>query len=138
LYTLARNAAARFRRSPHRRPSRNVGLSGIDAVVDRARTATPAYLRTDARNGIAAIRDALPQDDRALLVLRIDRDMSWKDIARVFSAADDSEEAVIRECARLRKRFQIVKDEIRARAKEAGLLQESPDSDGRGLLDSAP
>src|SRR5882672_643275 len=50
LYTLARHAAVRFRRSPHRKPGRNVGLSEVDLVVNRARTATPAYLRTDAKD----------------------------------------------------------------------------------------
>jgi len=137
LYTLARHAAVRFRRSPHRKPGRNVGLSEVDLVVNRARTATPAYLRTDAKDALAAIRDALPEDDRALLVLRVDRAMSWKDIARVFSA-DDSEEVLRRESACLRKRFQVVKEEIRARAKQAGLLQDDRDEERRGGRESTP
>src|SRR5258708_28063435 len=136
LSTLARHADVHFRGSPHRKPGRNVGLSEVDLVVNRARTATPAYLRTDAKDALAAIRDALPEDDRALLVLRVDRAMSWKDIARVFSA-DDSEEVLRRESACLRKRFQIVKDEIRVRAKQAGLLPDGRDEGRRGRHESS-
>jgi RNA polymerase sigma-70 factor (ECF subfamily) len=65
---------------------------------------------------------ALEEDDRALLVLRVDRGMGWNDIARIHSADDVSSETVARVGARLRKRFQLVKEEIRARAQEAGLL----------------
>ena len=121
MYTLARHAAARFRRSPHRRPGRHVALSDISEMAIRVRTETLRFLRSEAKDLFAPIRDSLGQDDRMLLVLRVDRGMSWKEIARVL-AGDEDEEALDRAAARLRKRFQLVKDEIRARAQEVGLL----------------
>jgi RNA polymerase sigma-70 factor (ECF subfamily) len=121
FYTLARHAAARFRRAPHRRAGRRVPLSEVTEVANRVRTGTLRYLRTEAKDGVAKIRDALQEDDRTLLVLRVDRGLSWKDIARVLAADDPSDPVLDREAARLRKRFQIVKGEIRSRAKEAGL-----------------
>jgi RNA polymerase sigma-70 factor (ECF subfamily) len=124
LYVLARHAAARHRRSPHRRPGRNVAVSQVTGIAQDVRSRTMPHLRTDVKDRFAAIRDALPEEDRALLVLRVDRSMSWNDIARVLSPGEDSDEALTRAAARFRKRFQLVKDEIRARAREAGLIPE--------------
>jgi RNA polymerase sigma-70 factor, ECF subfamily len=132
FYVLARHAASRFRRAPHRRGGRHAGVSALTGVAERVRSQTLPHLRTEVKDHVAAIRESLPEDDRALLVLRVDRAMSWNDIARVFSPQDDSAETVARVGARLRKHFQLVKDEIRARAREAGLLQdEEPQSGDR-------
>jgi RNA polymerase sigma-70 factor (ECF subfamily) len=125
LYSLARHAAARFRRSPHRRVGRHVALSELGELAERVRTETLRCRRTDAKDMLATIRASLADDDRTLLVLRLDRSMGWSDIARVFP--DGSDELLGREAARLRKRFQLVKGEIRARARKAGLLEGKAD-----------
>jgi RNA polymerase sigma-70 factor, ECF subfamily len=122
FYTLTRHAAARFRRAPERRPGRHVTLSEVSDVADQVRSQSLPYLRTRVKDGVARIRAALAEDDRALLVLRVDREMSWSDVARVFASEDESDEALGRLEARLRKRFQTLKDEIRKRARAAGLL----------------
>jgi RNA polymerase sigma-70 factor (ECF subfamily) len=123
IYTLARHAASRLRRAAHRRPGRHVALSEVSEVVERVRTATAPHARTAAREGLAQIRDALEPDDRSLLVLRVDRQMGWTDIAAIMVEDDDD---LARTAARLRKRFQILKEELRARARAAGLV---PDRD---------
>jgi RNA polymerase sigma-70 factor, ECF subfamily len=122
IYALARHAAARFRRSPHRRRARHVTPAGLSEIADRVRTQTQHYLRTDVKNQFAAIRDSLDDDDRALLVLRVDRKMSWNDVARVLAPDGCEGAALRRESSRLRKQFQVVKSDIRARARAAGLL----------------
>jgi RNA polymerase sigma-70 factor, ECF subfamily len=122
LYTLARHAAARFRRSPHHQPGRHVALSEVTEMVARARSLTPAHLRTEVKDRWASIREALEEDDRTLLVLRVDRAMSWREIALVFGAGASAAEPPHRVEARLRKRFQLVKNEVRRRARQAGLL----------------
>ncbi len=132
FYVLARHAASRFRRSPHRRGGKRTGISALTDAAERVRSRTLPHLRTAVKDQVAAIREALPEEDRALLVLRVDRGMSWVDIARVFSPEDDSAEAITRVSARMRKRFQLVKDEIRRRAQEAGITaDEEPQSAGR-------
>lgn len=113
LYTLARHARARLCRSPHRRPGRQVALSEVSDVAERVRSRTLPHLRTSVKDQFAAIRDSLSEDDRALLVLRVDREMSWREIAHAFSNNDDSDDTLRRVEARLRKRFQFVKDSIR-------------------------
>ena len=123
FYTLARHAATRFRRSPHRRAGRHVSLSAASQAAERVRTQTLPHLRTEVKDKFAAIRDALEPEDRALLVLRVDRNKSWNEIAHVLAPDEvGSGDGLARASARLRKRFQGVKDDIRARAKQAGLI----------------
>jgi RNA polymerase sigma-70 factor (ECF subfamily) len=61
-----------------------------------------------------------------LLVLRIDRQLAWNDLARVLAEtggeAPLSDAAVAKEAARLRKQFQVLKEKLRGMAKKEGLL----------------
>jgi RNA polymerase sigma-70 factor (ECF subfamily) len=63
-------------------------------------------------------------EDQSLLVLRIDKGLSWNELAVVFSAAGAAmEEAeVLRSAARLRQRFASIKRRLRAMAEDEGLL----------------
>jgi RNA polymerase sigma-70 factor, ECF subfamily len=126
-YKLARSAAARSHNSPHER--RNRRLSIVDApeiatLVDGARTSTALHLRTAVKDEIRRLRDELSQDDRNLLTLRIDRDLSWKEIAEVLIGDDEtnSKADLARFEAALRQRFTEVKKRLRRLAEEAGLL----------------
>jgi len=87
------------------------------------RTRTEPWLRTEIKDKFRALRDALDPDDRELLVLRVDRGLSWEDVVRVMLGAEAPDDAAVRtESARLRKRYQHLKDELRRRAIEAGLV----------------
>ena len=92
------------------------GDSQLDDVCARVRTRTEPRLRTEVKDGFRALRDVLEPDDRELLVLRVDRGLAWEDVARVMLAE------LRTECARLRKRYQLLKDDLRRRAREAGLV----------------
>ena len=121
LYVLARNAASNYRRSPWHR--QRTGDSALDQAIQRVRTGTAPWQQTEVKDRWRALRESLDPDDRSLLVLRIDRNLSWEDCARVTletDAVDDAE--LVREAARLRKQFQFLKDELRERARQAGLL----------------
>lgn len=122
FYTLARHAASRLRRSAHQR--RLTTLSEISDVAERVRSRTRPHLQTEVKTGLAAIRAALDDVDRMLLVLRVDRSMSWNDVARVMAPEEESESdaKLARVAARLRKRFQSVKETIRERAIANGLI----------------
>jgi RNA polymerase sigma-70 factor (ECF subfamily) len=129
FYTLARHAASRLRRSSPR--GRLAVLSEITDVAQRVRSRTRPHLRTEIKTRFAEIRATLDDVDRLLLVLRVDRAMSWNDVARVMAdeGDDDSDAEIARVAARLRKRFQSVKDMIRERAIASGLFPET-DLDG--------
>lgn len=123
-YALARNALHRLRRDPRRRARNNVPLSNpgadISAIVDQVRTATLPFLRTSVKDELRRLREALDPDDHALLVLRIDRKMSWRDIARALPG-EESEE-VDRRAATLRKRFERAKTMLRELATARGII----------------
>ncbi|HEY8072463.1 MAG TPA: sigma-70 family RNA polymerase sigma factor [Labilithrix sp.] len=128
LYGIARNVSNKQRRTDRRRRQR-VGEAGdttLAGVVQDVRTETAAFLRTEKRTRLQMLRDALPEDDRMLLVLRVDRALAWGDLARVLhdeeGTAPLDDAALTREIARLRKRFQLIKDRLRALAKREGLI----------------
>ena len=83
--------------------------------------------RTETKTRLQALRDALPEEDRMLLVLRMDRQLAWNELARVLAEADGDvpldDAALAKEAARLRKRFQLVKDRLREQAKKEGLIE---------------
>ena len=88
------------------------------------RSQTEPWLRTDVKDRLRQLRDSLDPDDRLILVLRLDRGLSWNEVAVVTLGEEKaSAEALRRESARLRKRFQDLKDELRGRAERAGLLE---------------
>jgi RNA polymerase sigma-70 factor (ECF subfamily) len=88
------------------------------------RTQTKPYLRTEAKSKLAELRDSLPPEDRTLLVLRIDKGMEWKDLARVMlgEEADVSDAQLTKESQRLRKRFQLLKDRLVEQGRKEGLF----------------
>jgi RNA polymerase sigma-70 factor (ECF subfamily) len=122
LYVLARHAAGRFRRSPWQRAART-GEQHLDAAIAEARTRTQPWLRAEVKDRWRELRESLDDDDRTLLVLRLDRGLSWGEVALVTLGTDEPDPAALaRETARLRKRFQMLKKDLRRRARDAGLL----------------
>jgi RNA polymerase sigma-70 factor (ECF subfamily) len=96
-------------------------LSQVSEVIARERSRTASYLRTESQAVLKRIRDSLDPEERSLLVLRVDRNLSWLDIARIMRGGETDEQLLKRDAARLRKRFQTLKARLRARAREAGL-----------------
>lgn len=132
LYTVARHACSRHLAREKRQ--RTVALSAAPEALDlaaQARTPTPPHARTTIRNGIERLRASLKPDDQTLLILRVDRDMAWLDIARVLSEPGASlGEAELRaESAKLRKRFERLKERLRAMAEAERLLGEEAEGD---------
>jgi len=73
-----------------------------------------------------SLRESLAPDDRSLLVLRVDRQLEWNEIARVTLGQEHPDATEVRrESDRLKKRFQLLKQDLRRRAREIGLLDET-------------
>lgn len=124
-YTLARNAANRYASAPARRRERNLTFTkhaSISRMVERARSATSSHRRTEVRDRVRELRERLDPDDQTLLILRVDRDMAFRDIAEVMSGPGTTSDALTREAARLRKRFERVREELKRIAKAEGLI----------------
>jgi RNA polymerase sigma-70 factor (ECF subfamily) len=128
MYTLGRNAANRYATSPQERRGRNLTLAGresLSALVDRVRTDTQVHRRTEVKDKIRALREQLDPDDQTLLILCVDRSLPWRELAMVMHESGEQlqGEALDREAARLRKRFERVKAELKELAKREGLLK---------------
>jgi RNA polymerase sigma-70 factor, ECF subfamily len=112
-YTLARHACFRYLRE--RRGKREVHLtsSAFAKVAVEVRTTTRTRFQRQAHDKLQELRETLPPDDQMLLILRVERELDWKDLARIMAEADLDDKELVREAARLRKRFQLVKDRLR-------------------------
>jgi RNA polymerase sigma-70 factor (ECF subfamily) len=125
-YSVARNAANRHVRAPGRRPGRAVPLSQapeVAAMAEVIRTRTERHLRSEVKSAVRALRDRLSEDERLLLCLRVDKDLSWSEIACAFEddvPGDDADVAIA--AARMRQRFAAIKRRLRRMSIEAGLL----------------
>ena len=122
-YTIARNLI----RDRHRA---RAGLEGhvvalADAseafrIAEQVKSTTAVYLKTDAKTRLQEIRDSLDDDDRTLLILRVDRGLAWRDIAKIMSDDDTDTDGVTKLSARLRKRFERVKERLRQELSKPG------------------
>jgi RNA polymerase sigma-70 factor, ECF subfamily len=108
-YVLADVAGEEGRRPRHTRISREA--RSLAATV---RSSTPPYRKSEVKDKFAKLRERLEPDDQTLLILRVDRDLSWADVARVMDGASE---------AALRKRFERLKERLKELAKEEGLLR---------------
>lgn len=131
-YAIARNTSLTYRRQARRRAELYGPLpegSQLSALEQPPRSETASYLKTQRQTRMAALRESLPREDQELLVLRVDRKLAWRDLARVLLHAGDgaspTEELLEREAARLRKRFQILKQELYELGRREGLISDS-------------
>jgi RNA polymerase sigma-70 factor (ECF subfamily) len=123
IYTAARNAVSRHRRTLGRRKRfRPLTSETVETLAQRDRTDTAPHLKTDNKTKIAALRSRLDPDDQMILVLRIDRDLSWSEIAEVVHGGPLSPSETTRASANMRKRFERIKDRLRELAVAEGLL----------------
>jgi RNA polymerase sigma-70 factor, ECF subfamily len=128
-YVLARRASFRASRKRRRAALPLASSTAISALVDKLRTETASYLRSEKKTRLRALRDSLPEEDQALLVLRVDRGLAWDELARVFSEQDLDEATRTREAARLRKRFQLLKERLKALALQEGIVASRRDGE---------
>ncbi|HEX3476194.1 MAG TPA: sigma factor [Kofleriaceae bacterium] len=120
LYRLAHQASVRHR--PPRNRAAPAASPAPPQLVAAAHTMTASW-RSEVDDRWRELRRELSPEDRALLVLRVDRQLAWPDIAQVMRSerAADAAGAVTHEATRLRARFQRLKDQLRVRARAAGL-----------------
>ena len=115
-YKIAWHAAMRFLKSPRRRRVRRLRTSEASKIAAEIRSASSARVREEQIDRFAELRTKLEPDEHTLLVLRVDRHLSWKEVATVMSSdgspIDDSV---------LRKRFERLKQRLHALARESGI-----------------
>jgi RNA polymerase sigma-70 factor, ECF subfamily len=121
-YTVARNELARHRAGAAAHKARHIGLSTAGSIPGRPALSPHPLQRSSFLDAFVRLRSSLAPDDRQLLVLRVDRNLPWRDLALLFLDAETTPEELSREAARLRKRFQLVKRQLARAAADSGLL----------------
>ena len=111
-YMIARHTAIYIRTQP--RHAHEQLVSSIPSIQQAATEMFSRSLveRAHQHEILAEAKEALDPDDRTLLVLRIDRNLSWREIAIVLLGEDASDADVTKKSAALRKQFERVKDEL--------------------------
>jgi RNA polymerase sigma-70 factor, ECF subfamily len=123
-YLIAHRELVRFRQGAKPHAEGRVPISEVQSLLTVARTTIGPTERAERRSRLQQLREELPDDDQALLVLRVDRGLEWEEVALMFGDASEGwgEEDLKREAARLRKRFQLVKARLAKRVREEGLV----------------
>lgn len=114
IYMIARGVLSKHLRDPYRRRGAPLLTADEAALPMRlARTATRTWRKTESKDRLWTICEQLPTEDRELLMLRIGRKMNWKDIAAIFTDDEADKAELRRTSARLRKRYERLKDQLR-------------------------
>jgi RNA polymerase sigma-70 factor, ECF subfamily len=117
-YKLAWHAFLRNEREVLRRQSRPITTQEMSRLAAEVRSTTALHLRSEAKDAVARLREQLTPAEQSLLVLRIDRRLSWSEVASVMSTPEERLDAQT-----VAKRFQRVKARLRELAEAAGLLE---------------
>ena len=123
FYAIARHAALQELKRGSRRRGERISL-WEEQLAAPVRTATLGYRSTLVLDRVAELRESLSAAERELLVLRVDRQLSWDEIALICAdPTSRPDTADLKKAAvRYRKQFERAKDKLRELAREAGLL----------------
>ncbi len=107
-YRVAWHAAMRAVRAPYRKKKERLGTGAASVLAAEIRSSTLAHLKPANLDRLAAVRSTMTPEEQTLLILRVDRNLAWKDIAHVLASDDDALDE-----AALRKRFERLKEKLR-------------------------
>jgi RNA polymerase sigma-70 factor (ECF subfamily) len=116
-YKLAWEALKRFLRDPYRRRAQPLRSDEWSQVASEVRERTAPHLRSTIRGRVARLREQLNPAEQTLLILRVDRGLSFAEIAEVIFARGRPVGVVT-----LRKRYDRLKKKLRRLAEADGLL----------------
>lgn len=116
-FKLAWNAALNLKDEAWRRRGRRFRTGEASRLADEIRTKTGVRVERQ-RQALDALRAELTEEEQTLLVLRIDQQLSWDEIAEVMGDAASPLDAVA-----LRKRYERLKEKLTRLARERGLVE---------------
>jgi RNA polymerase sigma-70 factor (ECF subfamily) len=115
-YRLAYHSALDLSDRAHRKRERRLATAEASVLAEQVRTT--AFSDERRRRRLDELRAELSADDRTLLLLRVDQQLSWDDVAEVLSGPSAPVDS-----AAVRKRFERLKEKLRKLARERGLLE---------------
>ncbi|HET8539242.1 MAG TPA: sigma-70 family RNA polymerase sigma factor [Anaeromyxobacter sp.] len=117
-FKLAYHAASRFRRDPYQARRERFPSSAASRLAASV-AASSKMAGAARREQLRRLEAELTPDERALLHLRHDRELSWDETAEILSASDAGPVTAVA----LRKRYERIKEKLGRRAKAQGLLE---------------
>ena len=115
-YRLAWHAVSRYRRDPYRKRRERLPTTAASRLA--ASLNPSSGLAPGGRHeSLGRLRESLEPEERTLLVLRIDKELDWEEIATVLSAEGRPISTVA-----LRKRFERLKHKLARLARRQGFL----------------
>ncbi|MCY1076526.1 RNA polymerase sigma factor [Archangium lansingense] len=122
-YQVARHIGYRMAASSAAREE-PVSHGALQGEVQPERSQTSPWLQTTVKARFRALREQLTPHEQTILMLRLDRRMSWHDVARNLASPDEalSPGELNRRAAVLRQQFQRIKEHLRELAREAELF----------------
>lgn len=116
-YRLAWNTAFNMREEAWRRRVRPFVSGELSAVAEEIRTATAVRLDRHDRQ-LDLLRRELSEEERSILVLRVDKGLSWQEVASVMAA-----EGAPVDAGTVAKRFERLKARLAERARALGMVE---------------
>jgi len=116
-YRIAWHAAARLKREPWQRRKERMRTTMASRLAASIASQGP---RTAAgrRDRLWQLRAALEPEEQTLLILRLDQEMPWNEVALVLSGKGEELDP-----GAARKRFERIKAKLARMAKEQGLVE---------------
>jgi RNA polymerase sigma-70 factor (ECF subfamily) len=132
-YKLAWHAASRFARDPYRRRRERMETTLASRLAEHLLSSAGRSQERRAAE-VDRLRQLLTPEEQTLLVLRIDRRLSWREVALVLGGAEPtrpdgspgpagSADGPGPDESTLRKRFERLKDKLARLAREEGLIK---------------
>jgi RNA polymerase sigma-70 factor (ECF subfamily) len=116
-FRLAYHAALDRRDEAWARRGRRLETGEASRLAEELRTKTAVRVERQ-RAALDELRAALSEEDRSLLALRVDQELSWAEIAEAMSASGGPVQP-----AALMKRFERLKARLAELARDAGLVE---------------
>ena len=117
-YRVAWHAAARHLRDPYRQRGRRLETTELSRIAEEVRSSVLLGRGEARQQGIDRLRSRLTPEEQTLLVMRLDRNLAWREVAMVLASEGEPVDEVA-----LRKRFERLKTKLTELAREEGLLE---------------
>jgi RNA polymerase sigma-70 factor (ECF subfamily) len=117
-FRLAWHAASRFARDPYRRRGRPMLSTEASKIAEEVRSTMSTYAPGGRADKLSRLRQSLDPEEQTLLILRVDKGMSWDEVSEVLRAEGSDTTPVA-----LRKRFERLKEKLGRLAREQGLIE---------------
>lgn len=126
-YQLARNACYQILGATHRREQVASQPVPLDAA-HQERSGTRPWMQTGVKERFRALRERLDAQERMLLMLRVDRKLSWTEVAEVMAEPGEAltAAALQQRATALRQQFQRLKARLRSMAQDEGIIESAP------------